>query len=318
MITIRLFAAALVAAATMMSSSGCGNDFDPASRVTDFRLLAVQADRPYASPGEQVELRTLSHEPFGRPISWAWTTCVTPRDTTVNACLAKIAEDAQASGRPPAFTLGQESTFKTTIPANVLAHVAPVAGGNAWVGVVTVGCPGSLALADLAATPAGDLPFRCTDANTHELLPYERFVVSVKRIYIRRADRNQNPSASAVTWDGALWPESDVKETTACTSSPSAAYDDCEGGEAHDVALVVPPESIESGKDEFGAPFAEDVVAQYYATEGLFQFEARTYASAATKWKARASAVGKEHTLWFVARDNRGGVSWTTRKVRVK
>ncbi len=297
---------------------GC-SEFDPGSRVTDFRLLAVQADKPYAAPGEQVHLETLSHEPFGRPITWAWTTCVKPRDTTVNACLAKIAEDARASGAPPAITMGVgKSTFDTTIPANVLDSVEPRAAGNALVGVVTVACPGALSVKDLAAAGPGELPFRCLDESTREELSYERYVVSVKRIYVRKADRNQNPEVGTVTWDGATWNPDEVKEVAPCTNDPAAAYADCSGGEAHAIQVLVPPGAAESGTSELGAPFAEDVVVQYYATEGLFEFEARTRENPTTSWKARAAAAGKEQTLWFIVREGRGGVNWTTRKVRVK
>lgn len=310
---------AFVAAVSLAAPMGCGEEFDPASRVTDFRLIAVQADKPYAAPGEEVKLDTLFHEPFGRPITWAWTTCVKPDDTTVNACLARIVTDAQAGGGQLPLSVGPgQSTFKTTIPANVLDGVDPRAAGNVLVGVLTVGCPGALALQDLATVAAGDLPFRCTDASTGEVLPYDRYVVSVKRIYVRRTERNVNPTIAAVTWDGQPWAENDIKEVSPCTNSPVVSYGDCSGGEAHDVAAVVPPESVESGTNELGAPFTEDVVANYYATEGLFEFAGRTRESPTTSWKARASAAGKEQTLWFVVRENRGGVSWTTRKVRVR
>ena len=35
-------------------------------------------------------------------------------------------------------------------------------------------------------------------------------------------------------------------------------------------------------------------------------------------WVARRGASGQTLSLWFVARDDRGGVSWTTRQVQVK
>ena len=140
----------------------------------------------------------------------------------------------------------------------------------------------------------------------------------MKRLYVRRTERNVNPTIATVTWDGQPWAESDIKEVSACTNSPLVSYGDCSGGEAHDLAAIVPPEAVESGTNELGAPFTEDVVANYYATEGLFEFAGRTRESPTTSWKARASASGKEQTLWFVVRENRGGVSWTTRRVRVR
>ena len=60
------------------------------------------------------------------------------------------------------------------------------------------------------------------------------------------------------------------------------------------------------------------LVAQYYATEGLFEFESRIAEAPATGWVARKFASGKELTMWLVVRDDRGGVTWTDRRVRVR
>jgi hypothetical protein len=296
----------------------CGEEFAPASRVDDFRLMAVGADKPYAAPGERVELTTLSHEPFGRPITWAWATCVKPLDTTATACVAKIIETAQVTGQLP-LTMGQGmSTFGTTIPANVFDGVPAAAAANVLVGVLTVACPGALSVRDPAALAEGELPFRCVDANTSQELSYDRYVVSVKRIYVRHTDKNQNPATPFVTWDGQPWAEGDVKEVAACKNDPKVAIDDCVGGEKHELSVAIPPETAESGTSELGVPFREDVVVQYYGENGLFQWEGRTRETPETKWAARASSAGKEQTLWFVVRENRGGVSWATRKVRVR
>ena len=58
--------------------AGCSSDFEPASRVTTTRILAVTADRPYAAPGEDVHLESLGHDPSGRSITWAYATCPNP------------------------------------------------------------------------------------------------------------------------------------------------------------------------------------------------------------------------------------------------
>jgi hypothetical protein len=150
------------------------------------------------------------------------------------------------------------------------------------------------------------------------VLPYERFVVSVKRIYVRRTDKNQNPPLGNVTWDGLPWAETDIKEVAPCTNDPLVKIDDCDGGEKHELSVDIPPEAAESGTSESGTPFTEDVVAQYYGSEGVFEFDTRIRTSPKTKWAARKAASGREQTLWFVVRENRGGVSWTTRKVRVR
>lgn len=302
-----LVALGLVAACT---------EFEPVSRIVDFRLIAVKADQPFAAPGETVKITTLFSEPFARPITWAWTTCPLPRDTTVNACLARIAELTQLGQAPPVTTGPDLPAFDVTVPANILEGVPADARSSAIIGVLTVACPGTLATKELSALRTGELPFICTEAGTGAVLPFERFVVSVKRIYLNVRDRNQNPPITNVTWDGMPWNEGEVREANVCDFD-SNMFGDCTG-EKHSLAATTPPESREQGTGESGTPFREDLVYQYYASEGVFEFEAKTFDSPATQWAARRQSRGRLVDMWFVARDNRGGVSWTTRQVRVR
>ena len=50
--------ATLVAALTL-ALAGCGPQFDPPSTIDTLRILAVQKDRPYAAPGDEVHLNGL-------------------------------------------------------------------------------------------------------------------------------------------------------------------------------------------------------------------------------------------------------------------
>jgi hypothetical protein len=59
-------------------------------------------------------------------------------------------------------------------------------------------------------------------------------------------------------------------------------------------------------------------VVQYYGTDGLFENAVRISAKPETGFAARKDDHGKTITLWFVLRDDRGGVSWATRKLTVK
>ena len=298
-----------------LAQTACGSDFDPGSRVTDFRLMAVQADAPFAAPGEQVHVKALYHEPFGRPVSLTWMTCRTPADISPLGCLDKIAQDSAASGQPPATQEGIDlAEIDVTIPADALDDVPDDGIGNAIIGVVTVACPGTLTM--ITPTSTGQLPFRCIEAGTNEALPFERFAVSMKRIFLRRSDRNENPGIDQVTWNGEPWLDTDVKSVRPC-SNDTNTLDDCEGGDRPRVSVALTPGFVESGTDELGHEFEEQVIVQYYATEGTFEFDVRTGESPENRWVARKRAAGQLQTLWFVVRDNRGGVSWTTRQVQV-
>src|SRR4051794_17218690 len=100
--------------------SACGGDFDPGSRVTTLRILAVKADVPYAAPGQTVHLDALAFDPDGRALTWGWGSCVDPASPSVVACI-----DAMR-GRP--FVMGAErATFDVAIPDDAITSV-PVDG----------------------------------------------------------------------------------------------------------------------------------------------------------------------------------------------
>ena len=298
----------LVAAAT---TSACGGEFDPGSRITNLRVLAVSADVPYAHPGETVNLEALAYDPAGRPLTYGWTTCINPIESTPQGCIAQLLIDAQKTGTPPAFTIGVDVTkYTVTVPADLLSKLPASARPNAMVGVITVACPGTLTL-----VPSGGLPYTCTDATGHALGLHDA-ITGMKRIFVRSKDRNANPVIAKVTFDGADWPESETKTVGVCDFDGNH-YDDC-GTEKHTIAAVGAPDVIEQGTDEYGSAFTEQVVVQYYGTVGLFKDAVRISSKTETEFAARRDDKGKDVLMWFVLRDDRGGVSWVTRKISVR
>ena len=293
---------------------GCGADFDPGSRVTSFRVLAMQADAPFAKPGETVHLTSLSYDPQGRTVNWAWSVCVNPNASTVEGCFQKIAEDTAQSGASPILAQGAGmDAFSLTIPDDALSALPAAARSNALVGVLSVACPGDLTF-DAAAQA---VPFHCKDTDTQRELGIDEYVVGLKRISVRDKDRNQNPSIESVTFDGKPWPEGETRTVTACDTDNND-YAKCSGVSKHQVAALVSADSIESGSAEDGVPFTEQVIIEYYATAGLFEHDVKISADPRTGWVARKADSGQDLSLWFVAHDNRGGQSWTERTVHVE
>jgi hypothetical protein len=291
----------------------CGSDFAPGSRITGLRVLAVQADKPYARPGETVHLRALSVDPEERPITWAWATCLVPDATTVEGCL----DDIATSGRPiseAVFAQGEgTSEVDYTVPDDALDGLSPLARAQAVAGILSIACPGKLDL----HRDANGIPFRCIDPESGRALDLDETVVGLKRIMLRDAERNDNPVIDAVLFDGKEWREDDVQEVDSCNTSDDD-YDGCPDGAKHTLSLRIPRGSVESGQDEFGRGFTEQVIVQYYTTEGIFENQVRTSSDTKTGWVARRRASGDEVMLWFVVRDDRGGVSWAERRVAVK
>jgi hypothetical protein len=298
--------------------AGCDADFDPGSNVDSLRVLSVQADSPYASPGDTVHLSATYYDPDGRDITWAWLQCNGPASSSVDSCLAEIAETATASGELPLIASGVGvDNVDVTIPGDALSALPPEGRPNALSGVLSIACPGTLDV-DLGAGAAmgSVLPFRCTDAAGVELGLHDT-IVGVKRIFVRQTDRNQNPSLLGVMFDGEPWAEGDVKDVDACDTD-DFTFDDCKGKGDHRVAAQVTPESFEAGTDEFGREFVESLVVQHYATDGIFEYEVRIAELPETRFVARSGASGQELRLWFVARDDRGGVTLAERRLRVR
>ncbi|HET9930085.1 MAG TPA: hypothetical protein VFQ35_05350 [Polyangiaceae bacterium] len=296
----------LVSSLALGALFGCEEAVDPGSRVTSLRVMAQRMDAPYAAPGETVHVESLALEPAGRPVNWAWALCENPVSTDVEGCIAQIASD----GPTQLMTGTGLDTVDVTVPADALSSLPAAARPSATVGVLSVACPGNI---EFAPGKTG-YPFRCSDAESGRELALNEFVVGLKRIAVRAMDRNQNPSIEGITFDGADWPEDLVPTVTACKSAGND-FADCDSGFAHKIRVQVTPESFETGRTEFGEEFSEQLVVQYFATEGIFESDARTAESPENKWAARAQSVGRDVNLWFVARDNRGGVTWASRRV---
>lgn len=287
---------------------GC-ESFDPGSRVTTLRVLAVEADKPYAEPGESVHLQALWHDPSGRAVNWAWAACTNPASQSVQDCLAKV-PDTEAG--PELLQMGASDNVDYAVPEGALDELPAEVRVLAQVGIVTVACPGEIAWETSRLT---ELPVRCLDAENHELGLGE-FVVGIKHVRVRQQDRNDNPEVARVTFDGKTWPADEIKTISACDSTAND-FAKCEG-DSHELAAVVTKGSFEKGQSEFDVQFEEQLVVQYYATEGTFEYEVKIAAEPETRFVARRQARGKDLLVWFVVRDDRGGVTWTERHVHVK
>jgi hypothetical protein len=141
-------------------------------------------------------------------------------------------------------------------------------------------------------------------------------VAGIKRIFVRASDRNANPAIASVTWDDADWPSAVTQSARACAVTGNDASK-CDASLRHAVAALPAAGSAESGVDSFGASFTEQVVVQYYATEGIFDDDVRIASDPATKWTARHQSAGSTVSMWMIVRDDRGGVDWAARTVTV-
>lgn len=281
--------------------TACGGDLSDGSQIEKLRLLALRADEPFARPGEAVSLRLLAADASERPLQYALSTCTNPAGSTADGCL----EALDHAFEPLELEDGQ---FSVNVPEDLLNGLPESAKPSALYGAVIVACPGQIDRGETSGVPVV-----CRD-EMGERLPIEEFEVGVKRIFVREQDRNANPEITRVTWDGEDWPEDQVPEVRACANATTDDIEDCAKAVRHRIS--VESTSPESGVDENGTKFEEQQVVQFYASQGVFERPVRISSEPDNHWAAQGKS--ESATLWFVVRDDRGGVGWISRQVRVR
>jgi hypothetical protein len=174
--------------------SGCGPEFDSPSILDSLRIIAVQKDRPYAAPGEDVHLTMLwadASPDAGRAVEIAWITgCVNPPGDLYAGCFA--------TGGTPSFASGDEVTI--TIPSDIITSRPPPSNPKqpayGLTYVFFAACAGTL-----EAATDGEFPLRCVDASGRSLGSAD-FVAGYSAIYVFDEVRNGNPIVRGLSIDG--------------------------------------------------------------------------------------------------------------------
>lgn len=237
---------------------GCGANFDPASELTGLRVLAVHKSRPYARPGEVVDLQLLWHDPRpDRPapqVAWVGF-CENPPGDLFQGCFTQVPDlnSDELSERVSLPTAGAEVvndrfSFRTA-PDIISSRPPPPEASTPRYGlhyVFFAACAGQLEL----ATGSEQLPFVCYE-EVDELpgftagdvqLDSRDFVIGYTAVFVYDELANQNPQVLGVEFNGAtLWP-----------SAPEAA------GSAPAGAILLAPPDLCIGTSCAPAPAAED------------------------------------------------------------
>ena len=275
----------LFASSAVLACEASG--FEPEYLVDTLRVLAVQADLPLAAPGETVHFTTMWADPLGngRPIAWAWGTCVNPGSTQIPNCAAALST----------LALGTDS-FSATVPADALDGV-PVGE----LGVIFAACAGTITL---APNPDDGAPVTCTDSSG-KAVGRDGFVWGGTRVTVVNGLRNENPGIDQVLVDGAPWPASgavlDPNVTHALSYTTTAG-----SAETYDVGL---------------GPTTEQLVGWFYVTQGKLD---AGYASPDENgaldmtFTPPASDRTRPVHVYFVLRDDRGGLSFEDRSITWK
>ncbi len=281
--------------------------FEPEYVVDTLRVLGVQADKPFAAPNDAVHLTTLWADPLGngRPITWAWGTCLNPGSSQITDCAAAL----------QTLTLGTDS-FDVTVPPNALDGL-PASAPVGEFGVVFAACAGHLAL---VPNPQNGAPVTCTD-DTGAYVNRDGFVWGGMRIVVVVGASNANPTIDKVFIDGTEWAQDFAWPIESCTATDPS---NCPTTAQHDLAYTATADSIET-YDIGAGPVSEQLVGWFYVSQGSLS---AGYASPDTddagaivspptfEMSFAPTRSDRSHPvhLWLVLRDDRGGITFTQRQ----
>jgi hypothetical protein len=199
---------ALLSVAFAGGGPGCAPPFDPPSKLSSLRLLAVTADKPYANPGDTVHFAITLEDALStersRNVEIVWFAgCFDPPGDAYYACYPQITGLLTAAGgKPPAGLFGIGRTFDLTLPEDIISRrPLPKAGPHYGIGYVFfAACAGKLQpIAPQGSGSAGSFPFGCFDDQGNPL-GAESFVPGYTQVYSFEDGRaNKNPIASAIT-----------------------------------------------------------------------------------------------------------------------
>ncbi len=298
--------AVLFALALLLIALSCSPGFDPPSKVEALRILAVDADKPYAQPGEKVTLRMTvadglrdaNGQPRALQILWLGG-CVDPDGDQYFLCfeqLAAVIGPLAAGGKLPPSDLVKLDVaapasdgapdahdFTVTVPQDIVSR-RPVPGAGPHYGIEYVfyaACAGKLAPAplDKLGSTVPEFPVRCLDDDGKPQGP-DSFVPGYTQIYsFEDGRRNSSPPTQAITLDGANLAETPDMATTVAPC-PLSDEDRRQRGctrksttglcDEHELSAVVPDaaEVMPDGGDEKGSALREVVWVSYYADRG--------------------------------------------------
>jgi hypothetical protein len=337
---------------TALPGAGCGAQFDPPSKVDSLRVLTVVADKPYAQPGETVELHMSLADRAdlaGRRIQITWIGgCFDPEGDQYYACYEQLAEAFQ--GLSASDLLSSEyfqqldsddpnddaRLFSLRIPDDIISRrERPEAGPYYGISYVFfVACAGFVGPVPPSGDgAAGSFPLGCFDTQGQRL-GNDHFVVGYTQIYSFEDGRtNQNPPIRGFSFDGEVSPaERPVVERCPVSEEERRAsgcgqqdpFADCK---QYDIDVAVDGSASEvdpSGETPDGKPLRETVWVDYFGDGGDYDkdiklvFDAVTGANDDHKVSWVPPAEAGVVKLWAVLRDARGGSTLVEQEVEVR
>lgn len=294
-------------------------NFTPPSLVGSVRILATSADKPYAAPGDVVNVQVLAFD--GRPskpepmgIWWLAQPCFNPPGDNYYACYSAFAQTYQ-SGVDLTPNLVSGTAFSFQMPSDAIASHQGNRGGSPYglAVVFTIACAGQVEyLGSVAGAPPDTVPFGCFDTSGNQLGPSE-LMFAYSLVYSFADRTNANPVIENLTVGG------QTVDLTGGIAVPHCTQSNINSCPPTSIDVVIPDSSDEidpASLDANGSPLKEQIYVDYYLTAGKVDhdtaiiFDPRAGRLPKTSDDFHAPQSMGESLLWAVAHDNRGGTSW--------
>lgn len=333
----------------LSSAASCAAAFDPPGKLNTLRILSVEADKPYAQPGETVKFKMSFVDALdtanARPVQIVWIGgCFDPPGDQYFGCYPQLAEVfalLEGGGPPPPGTIAAGiglDTFELPIPEDIVTRRPPPPTGP-YTGtsfVFFVACAGNIRpIPPEGTSAAGSFPIGCFDDAGNRLGP-DSTVIGYTQIFSFADGRtNANPPIHALELEDQ--PISDKFEEAphvkACSISSEArrqagcsAPDPLTECTTFNLRIDVPDDVVErdpSGTGPDGQLLFEGAWVSYFVDGGDLDSDTKLVADPTEGYVDRQDvtwvppAEPGPYDIYAVLRDSRGGSTTIKRTVIV-
>lgn len=284
---------------------GCDtNQMAQAWQIDRLRVLAIAAEPAEPRPGDLVTFTSLTVSP-GVPVAMAtWFVCLITEEEDFGCSADSAALEGLVELDPETMSPEELEALYLDLMAAGLIGVEPFLPPVWSVPVDALDSlaeedrlEGTIATITVSAIPEGD-----EVAEGDVEIVYKRVPVSLA------TTPNRNPGLTGLLVDG--------------VAIPSGSRLTVDHGQTYEIELVLAGDAVESyaytnqsGEVETRI---EEPYFNWYLQEGTFDQENTLYPYVSVQYTAPASPALVEQSLWVVARDRRGGMSWLELPILVK
>jgi hypothetical protein len=301
--------------------ASCAEEFTPMNELEGLRVLAIQSDPPAIGTGQTAQLAALVHAPEGQTVNYSWSWCPFLGSAQSGyECMIDEAQlkealqaiDPSAVALVPSFDLGTEptATFTLRLPTPLLDLLCETVLGQAT--------------ASLGITPTcGDT---VKSSVVLKISSGQESVTATKSLglLLEASGASTNPPIGSVK---ARWKKGDDwfvlgEEESASVESGKTYVVDVDVEEEASEWFTPPATDAEPNPE----PRRERLFITWFVTAGSTESIRTGFIDGkvgfdvlrSNSWAIPQIDPPSEATLYVVLQDERGGVTWTQRTVKVQ